>query len=114
MRILITFSINPEKGDQLIREGRIGETMGSILEELQPEAAYFTDVEGIRGGVLSRRYGRCLPDACYDGTSVTGSRSNRPYAAGDDPRRPAGGGRGGTRSDGPKVRLEPSTRKKKA
>jgi hypothetical protein len=44
--------INPEKGDQLIKEGRIGETMGSILEELQPEAAYFTDVEGTRGGFL--------------------------------------------------------------
>ena len=52
MRILITFSINPEKGDQLIKEGRIGEPMGSILEELQPEAAYFTDVEGTRGGFL--------------------------------------------------------------
>ena len=26
--------------------------MGSILEELQPEAAYFTDVEGTRGGFL--------------------------------------------------------------
>jgi hypothetical protein len=49
---MITFSINPEKGDQLIKEGRIGETMGSILEELQPEAAYFTDVEGTRGGFL--------------------------------------------------------------
>ena len=48
MRILITFSINPEKGDQLIKEGRIGQTMGSILDELQPEAAYFTDVEGTR------------------------------------------------------------------
>ncbi len=52
MRVLITFSINPEKGDQLIKEGRIGETMESILEDLQPEAAYFTDVEGTRGGVL--------------------------------------------------------------
>jgi hypothetical protein len=52
VRILITFSINPEKGDQLIKEGRIGETMESILEELQPEAAYFTDVEGTRGGFL--------------------------------------------------------------
>ncbi len=52
MRILITFSINPEKGDQLIKEGRMGETMGSILEELRPEAAYFTDVEGTRGGFL--------------------------------------------------------------
>ncbi len=52
MRILLTFSINPEKGDQLIKEGRIGETMESILEDLQPEAAYFTDVEGTRGGFL--------------------------------------------------------------
>jgi hypothetical protein len=52
VRILITFTINPEKGDQLIKEGRIGETMGSILEEFQPEAAYFTDVEGTRGGFL--------------------------------------------------------------
>ena len=52
MRILLTFSINPEKGDQLIKEGRIGETMEPILEDLQPEAAYFTDVEGTRGGFL--------------------------------------------------------------
>jgi hypothetical protein len=52
VRILLTFSINPEKGDQLIKEGRIGETMESILEDLQPEAAYFTDVEGTRGGFL--------------------------------------------------------------
>jgi hypothetical protein len=44
--------MNPEKGDQLIKEGRIGETMGSIMEQLQPEAAYFTDVEGTRGGFL--------------------------------------------------------------
>jgi hypothetical protein len=52
VRILITFSMNSEKGDQLIKEGRIGETMGSILDELQPEAAYLTDVEGTRGGFL--------------------------------------------------------------
>ncbi len=52
MRILVTFSMNPEKGDQLIKEGRIGETLGSILDDLQPEAAYFTDVDGTRGGFL--------------------------------------------------------------
>ncbi len=52
VRILVTFSMNPEKGDQLVKEGRIGETMGSILDDLQPEAAYFTDVDGTRGGFL--------------------------------------------------------------
>jgi predicted component of type VI protein secretion system len=52
MRLMLAFSIHPEKGDALIKEGRIGETMESILQELQPEAAYFTDVEGTRGGYL--------------------------------------------------------------
>ena len=52
MRTMLAFSIQPEKGDALIKEGRMGETMGTILEELQPEAAYFTDVEGTRGGYL--------------------------------------------------------------
>ncbi len=52
MRVMLTFRIDPEKGGQLIKEGRIGETMETILEDLQPEAAYFTDVEGTRGGFL--------------------------------------------------------------
>ncbi len=52
MRILLRFSIDPDKGDELIKEGRLGEAMAPILEDLQPEAAYFTDVEGSRGGYL--------------------------------------------------------------
>ena len=114
MRILITFTINPEKGDQMIKEGRIGQTMGSILEDLQPEAAYFTDVEGTRGGflVVNMEDASQIPnfvEPLFCRTSVPRSRSNRPYAAGDDCRRPAGAGRGGTRADGTKVRLGLST-----
>jgi hypothetical protein len=52
MRVMLTFRIDPETGDALIKEGRLGETMESILEDLQPEAVYFTDVEGTRGGVV--------------------------------------------------------------
>jgi hypothetical protein len=52
MRILLKYSIDPERGDELIKEGRLGEAMAPILEDLQPEAAYFTDVEGSRGGYL--------------------------------------------------------------
>ena len=52
MRVMVTFSIQPEKGDALIKDGSIGETMQSILEDLKPEAAYFTTVEGTRGGVI--------------------------------------------------------------
>jgi|SRR5919107_1300159 hypothetical protein len=52
MRIMLAFSMQPERADALIKEGRMGETMGAILEEIQPEAAYFTDVDGTRGGYL--------------------------------------------------------------
>ena len=52
MRVMLSFTIQPEKGDALIKEGRIGETLESILEDLQPEVAYLTDVEGTRGGYL--------------------------------------------------------------
>lgn len=52
MRVMLTFRIQPEKGDTLIKEGRMGEAMASILDALQPEAAYFTDIEGTRGGYL--------------------------------------------------------------
>ena len=52
MRVLLTFSMHPDKGDALIKDGRLGESMASILEDLQPEAAYFTDIEGTRGGYL--------------------------------------------------------------
>ncbi len=52
MRIMLTFRIHPEKGDQLIKDGSIGETMRTILEEINPEVAYFTDIEGTRGGYL--------------------------------------------------------------
>lgn len=52
MRVMLSFRIDPEKGDALVKEGRIGETMESILEDLKPEAAYFTAVEGTRGGYL--------------------------------------------------------------
>ena len=52
MRIMLAFSMQPERADALIKEGRMGETMGTILEEIRPEAAYFTDVDGTRGGYL--------------------------------------------------------------
>ena len=36
----------------LIRDGRIGQTMETILGNLQPEAAYFCPIDGKRGGYL--------------------------------------------------------------
>ena len=52
MRFMLSFRIPTEKGNQLIREGKLGETVQSIMEDLKPEAAYFTDVDGDRGGIF--------------------------------------------------------------
>jgi hypothetical protein len=52
MRVMLTFTVQPEKGDDLIKDGSIGETIQSILEDINPEAVYFTTVEGTRRGII--------------------------------------------------------------
>jgi hypothetical protein len=49
---MVTFSIQPEKGDALIEDGSMGEILQSILEEIEPEAVYFTTMEGTRGEIV--------------------------------------------------------------
>lgn len=36
----------------LVKEGRIGPTPETIIDELKPEAAYLLEIEGVRGGYL--------------------------------------------------------------
>ena len=50
MRFMISARVPTEKTNALIKEGRFPQTFQSIMEDLQPEAAYFTDVDGARGG----------------------------------------------------------------
>jgi hypothetical protein len=50
MRFILSVRIPTEKANALIKEGRFPQTIQSIMEELQPEAAYFTDMDGARGG----------------------------------------------------------------
>src|ERR687890_2462859 len=52
MRFMVTFRIPTEKGNALARDGSLGQTIQSILEEIQPEAAYFADMDGARGGYM--------------------------------------------------------------
>jgi hypothetical protein len=49
MRFMISARVPTEQTNALIREGRFPQTFQSILEDLQPEAAYFTDLDGARG-----------------------------------------------------------------
>ena len=52
MRFMITFRVPMEEGNALIKDGRIGPAMESILDDLKPEAAYLAEIEGARGGYL--------------------------------------------------------------
>jgi hypothetical protein len=52
MRFMITFRIPVDKGNELAKKGNLGSTIQSIMEELKPEAAYFSDIEGARGGYI--------------------------------------------------------------
>jgi hypothetical protein len=52
MRFMLTFRIPPEEGTAAAKDGRIGDILQSILEDLKPEAAYFAEIEGARGGYL--------------------------------------------------------------
>lgn len=52
MRFLIKVSIPVEAGNKLVREGTLGETIGRVLNELKPEAAYFAEDGGQRTGFI--------------------------------------------------------------
>ena len=52
MRFMLTFRIPTEQGNAAVKDGSINQTVQSILEDLKPEAAYFGDIEGGRGGYL--------------------------------------------------------------
>lgn len=52
MRFMISFRIPMEQGNAAIKDGSIIQITQSILEDLKPEAAYFCEIEGARGGYL--------------------------------------------------------------
>jgi hypothetical protein len=52
MRFVLHISLPVEKFNQAVRDGTAGEKMRRILDETNPEAAYFCAKEGMRGGFL--------------------------------------------------------------
>lgn len=52
MRMLMQVSIPVEAGNAAARSGKLGSTIQKILEELKPEAAYFTTENGERNAFL--------------------------------------------------------------
>ena len=52
MRVLLSVTFPPEPFNTLMKEKKAGQILNRILTELKPEAAYFTDENGCRGGLL--------------------------------------------------------------
>ena len=52
MCFMITCRIPVERRNELAKNDTLGETVKSIMEKLQPEAAYFAAIEGARGGYI--------------------------------------------------------------
>lgn len=52
MKMLLTVEIPHEPFNSLVRNGKAGEVIGDILETIKPEAAYFTEQDGKRGGIF--------------------------------------------------------------
>lgn len=46
MRIMLHVSMNTEKTNQLVADGKMGATIEGILAKLKPETAYFHPVDG--------------------------------------------------------------------
>jgi hypothetical protein len=53
MRFMISFRISTEKANAIIKDGSFPQTVQSIMDELQPEALYFSVVDGARGGYIA-------------------------------------------------------------
>jgi hypothetical protein len=52
MRFLLKVNIPVETGNAAAKSGKLGSTIQSILADLKPEAAYFTDDKGQRTALV--------------------------------------------------------------
>ena len=52
MRFMLTFRVPMDEGNAGIKDGSLGQTLETIIDEIKPEAAYFGPIEGARGGYL--------------------------------------------------------------
>ena len=52
MRMLMTVQIPTEAGNAAIKDGSLPQIVGTTLEALKAEAAYFTSTDGMRTGLI--------------------------------------------------------------
>lgn len=66
MRFLLKVSMAVEAGNTLVREGTMAQTIGSIVEQIRPEATYFGLENGKRTAFLTVNIDDAskLPEVC--------------------------------------------------
>ena len=66
MRTMLKVQMSVEASNAAIRDGRLGKIMSTTIERLKPEAAYFTTVNGDRGGfiVFDLKHPSDIPSIC--------------------------------------------------
>ena len=52
MKMLLTVEFPLEPFNSLVKSGKVGKIIGSILETIKPETAYFGEQDGKRGGIF--------------------------------------------------------------
>ncbi|MBK5355544.1 panthothenate synthetase [Pseudomonas sp. TH41] len=52
MKMLLMVECPNEPFNSLVKAGKVGEVIKRILESIKPEAAYFTEQDGMRGGIF--------------------------------------------------------------
>ena len=52
MRVMLKVTMPVERGNAAIKNGTLAKTIESILTELKPEAAYFTETNGKRSAYI--------------------------------------------------------------
>jgi|SRR6476646_8743687 len=52
MRMMLKFTLPVEKGNDAFKDGSLAKTLESIMNKLKPEAAYFSPLNGERGGMI--------------------------------------------------------------
>ena len=52
MKMLLHVEFPHEPFNSLVKSGKAGQLLGKILDATKPEAAYFTEQDGMRGGIF--------------------------------------------------------------
>ncbi len=52
MRMMLRWTVPVGRGNETIRDGSLAQTIETLLEELEPEAAYFWPENGERAGMI--------------------------------------------------------------